>query len=378
MSGFADIHAAHPFARVAARIQAATPAEVERALSAEQVDLDGLAALLSPAAGDRLEELARRARALTLRRFGRVVSLYAPLYLSNVCRNACVYCGFRADRPADTRTLTPNEARREGEHLAGQGFRHLLLVAGEAPELVSLDYLGQVAERLRPLFASLSVEIQPLEEAGYRELVARGVDGLVVYQETYDPEQYAALHPRGPKRDMGYRLETPGRAGRAGFRRVGLGALLGLADPRVEAWFLGLHARHLMRHCWRSHMSVSFPRLQPSAGRFEPPRPASDRELVQLVCALRLALPDAGLVLSTREPPWLRDRLAPLGITMMSAGSSTRPGGYTLNPEGSGGVGDATCQFEVADHRPPAEVARALRGLGYEVAWKDWDQGFHG
>ncbi|HOX43555.1 MAG TPA: 2-iminoacetate synthase ThiH [Myxococcota bacterium] len=375
MDGFAALHAAQPFDRVAARIQACTDADVERALGCPQPGADELAALLSPAAVPRLEELAQRAHALSLARFGRTVSLYAPLYLSNVCRNACVYCGFRADRPADTRTLTPAEARAEGEHLAAQGMRHLLLVAGEAPELVSQAYLGEVAARLRPLFASLSVEIQPLETEGYAALAAAGVDGLVVYQETYDPVQYAALHPRGPKSDMTYRLLTPERAGRAGLRRVGLGALLGLADVRAEAWFLGLHARHLMRHHWRSHLSLSFPRLRPSAGRFEPPRPATDRELVQLICALRLFLPDAGLVLSTREPPELRDRLVPLGITSMSAGSCTEPGGYGRRLRAGRA---ATPQFEVADLRSPAEVAAALKRQGYEAVWKDWDPGFMG
>jgi len=372
---FAEIALAQDFAALGARIRACTPGEVERALQSPAPGPAELAALLSPAAGERLEALAQAAHALSLRRFGRAISLYAPLYLSNVCQNACVYCGFRADRPADTRTLTPDEARREGEHLAAQGFRHVLLVAGEAPGLVDLAYLSAVAARLRPLFASLSVEIEPLEEDGYRALVAAGVDGLVVYQETYDPVRYAALHPRGPKRDIRRRLDTPDRGGRAGFRRVGLGALLGLADARAEAWFLGLHARHLMRHHWRSQVSLSFPRLRPSNGRFEPPAPVADRALVQLVCALRLYLPDAGLALSTREPPALRDALAPLGITMMSAGSSTRPGGYRVDPAGPG---EATSQFEVADHRSPAEVAAALKRQGYEAVWKDWDQAFLG
>jgi 2-iminoacetate synthase len=375
LADFADVAQAQDFSAVAARIQACTPAEVERALACPRPGQAELAALLSPAAAARLEELALRAHALSLARFGRVVSLYAPLYLSNVCRNACVYCGFRADRPADTRTLTPDEAREEGEHLAVQGFRHVLLVAGEAPDQVSLDYLGQVVERLRPRFASLSVEIQPLETEGYQALGALGVDGLVVYQETYDPAQYVALHPRGPKSDMTYRLQTPDRAGRAGLRRVGLGALLGLSDVRAEGWFLGLHARHLMRHHWRSQVTLSFPRLRPSAGRFVPPRPVSDRELVQLICALRLFLPDAGLVLSTREPAELRDRLVPLGISSMSAGSCTEPGGYGRRTRAGRA---ATPQFEVADLRSPAEVAAALKRQGYEAVWKDWDPGFRG
>jgi 2-iminoacetate synthase len=262
-----------------------------------------------------------------------------------------------------------DEAEREGRFLHEKGFRHILLVSGEAPLEVGIDYLRKVAERLRPLFASIAIESYPMEKDDYQALVTAGVDGLIVYQETYDRECYREVHPAGRKSNYRRRLETPERGGAAGFRRLGIGALLGLSDWRVEGFFLALHARYLLRHFWRSHLTVSFPRLRPASGGFEPPFPVSDAAMVQLLTALRLFLPDAGLVLSTREPAELRDHLIPLGVTSMSAGSRTAPGGYSRD-----GSGEA--QFEIADHRDPETVAAVIRRLGYEPVWKDWDAAF--
>jgi 2-iminoacetate synthase len=232
-----------------------------------------------------------------------------------------------------------------------------------------MDYLRAVLEQLRPWFASISVEIFPLDTDAYAELIDNGVDGLTVFQETYNERRYGDFHLGGKKRDFAWRLETPERGGEAGFRRVGLGALLGLCNWRAEGFFLGLHARYLLRTYWKSHIAISFPRLRPAAGAYEPPAPVSDVNFVQLLVALRLFLPDAGLVLSTRESAQLRDHLIPLGVTSMSAGSRTEPGGYTHSS-------DAEAQFEVADERPPHVVAEVIRGKGYEPVWKDWDPAF--
>ncbi len=237
------------------------------------------------------------------------------------------------------------------------GFRHLLLVSGDSPHLVTMDYLRAVLEKLRPLFASLSIEIFPLDTGAYRELIGHGVDGLTVFQETYNEHRYRDFHPAGRKRDFAWRLGTPERGGEAGFRRLGLGALLGLCNWRVEGFFLGLHARHLLRTFWQSQIAISFPRLRPAAGAYEPPAPVSDAQFVQLLTALRLFLPDAGLVLSTRESPYFRDHLIPVGVTSMSAGSRTEPGGYTQDRH-------AEAQFEVADERPPQVVAEVIRADG--------------
>jgi len=379
-----------PLADLLARAHTAGPAEVRAALAQDPRSLAGFAALLSPAAGEFLPEMARRARALTLQRFGRVVRLFAPLYLSNECINNCWYCGFSRDNPIVRVTLSVEEVVREAAALRAQGFRNLLLVAGEHPRFVSEGYLRDCVAALHPDTPSLSLEVGPLDTAEYRPLVAAGAEGLVVYQETYDREVYARMHTSGPKRDFTRRLETPERAYAAGFRRLGIGALFGLADWRLEAVCVAAHAAYLLRHCWKAFLTISLPRLRPCAGAFQPPAPLRDRELAQLLCALRLQFPDVGLVLSTREPAALRDGLVPLGITLMSAGSHTEPGGYTgagrarLHRTERGRIVElgasewapdaaATGQFDIADERPAAAVAERLRQLGYEPVWKDWD-----
>ena len=366
---FYDEIKSYRWEQIGQEIHCRTKAEVERALTAHHVSLDGLLSLLSPAAETSLEEMAQRAHRLTEQRFGRVISLFAPLYLSNVCTNSCVYCGFNLSNPVERLTLTVAQVEVEGKHLREQGFRHVLLVSGEAPQVVNMEYLLNAVKTLRRWFASISIELYPMDNTAYEKLIAQGVDGLVVYQETYDEERYREVHPAGKKKDYRWRLETPERGGHAGFRRIGIGALLGLSDWRVDGFYLALHARYLLRNFWKSHLTISFPRLRPAAGGYKPPCPVSDAQMVQLLAALRLFLPDAGLILSTRESPHLRDHLIPLGITSMSAGSSTEPGGYAHCTQ-------AEAQFEIADHRPPQVVVEVISQKGYEPVWKDWDGAF--
>ncbi len=357
-------------------IDACTAADVEAALQAVRsggIELNHFISLLSPAAESRLEEMARQSHLLTQQRFGKTVSLFAPLYVSNFCVNSCAYCGFNSKNPVKRLALTPEQVRDEGEFIYRLGFRHLLLVSGEAPEVVSLDYFTRITGLLRDLFSSIAVEICPMSLEQYRVLAACGVDGLTVFQETYDEELYRRFHLGGKKKDFRWRIETPDRGGEAGFRRLGLGALLGLGNWRVEAFYMGLHAKYLMRKYWQSQVSISFPRLRPAAGFFQVPHPVSDRNFVQLLTALRLFLPDTGFTLSTRESANFRDHLIPLGITSMSAGSKTDPGGYA-HPQGE----EAEAQFEIADCRDPEAVAEAIRQKGYEPVWKDWDEAFLG
>lgn len=393
---FADELGTLPLARLAEQARASTPAAVRESLARPKLALADFARLLSPAAGELLELLGRRAHALTQQRFGKVIRLFAPLYLSNECVNDCRYCGFSRDNPILRVTLSVEEVLREARALKQQGFRNLLLVAGEHPKFISVEYLAECVRAVHAEVPSLSLEIATLATADYRRLAQAGAEGLVVYQETYDRDLYARLHPSGPKRDFDWRLAAPERAFAGGFRRLGIGALLGLGDWRADALALAAHAAWLWRHCWKAQLTISVPRHRPCAGDFAPPCPVSDRELVQLVCALRLFLPDAGLVLSTREPPRLRDGLVPLGITLMSAGSHTEPGGYTgagqerLHQSRAGHSGGpapgagaetapgaspdgATVQFQIADHRSAMEVSNLIRRLGYEPVWKDWD-----
>jgi len=370
----------------------AEPADVTEVLRRPTRSLRDFATLLSPAAGGELEELCRRSQALTVQRFGRVIRLFAPLYLSNECINNCKYCGFSRDNPILRVTLSIEDVLRETRALKAQGFRNILLVSGEHPKFVSNNYLRDCVAAVHEEVPGVSLEVGPMEMADYQPLVAAGADGLVVYQETYDRTLYEDLHTAGPKRNFDWRLETGERAYAAGFRRLGIGALFGLADWRAEAISVAAHAAHLLRHCWKAQVTVSLPRLRPSAGEFEPLTEVSDRHLVQLICAFRLFLPDVGLVLSTREPAKLRDGLIPLGITLLSAGSHTEPGGYTgagaekihLTERGRivelaagasewAGRRGATGQFDIADDRSPEEVAALIARLGYEPVWKDWD-----
>jgi 2-iminoacetate synthase len=366
---FYDVIQEYDSSQVVADIEAMSAADVQRALAAEQLDNRDFMALLSPAADAFLEEMAQKAHAITLRRFGRTVLLYAPIYLSNECHNGCLYCGFSVHNKVPRRTLTLDEIERDAQILHNQGFRHILLLTGEAPGRIGNDFISAAAQRIRPLFSSIGIEVYPMETAGYQEMVNAGIDALTIYQETYDPELYAHLHPSGRKRDYRFRLETPERGGAAGLRRIGLGFLLGLGNFRSEAFFAGLHGRYLAHYYWRTLLTVSFPRLRPAEGGFQPPNPVSDRQFVQLMCATRLLLHDAGLVLSTRESAELRDNLLPLGITQMSAGSCTAPGGYADQ-------GSATEQFAIDDDRTPAEIAAVLRARGYDPVWKDWDSAF--
>ncbi len=374
----------------------ASLAQARAALGEAQLSLEDFAKLISPAAGQLLEPLCHRSQAITQQRFGKVIRLFAPLYLSNECINNCAYCGFSRDNPILRVTLAVEEVRREARALHAQGFRNLLLVAGEHPKFVSGDYMAACVRALHAEWPSLSLEVGPMETEEYRPIVAAGAEGLVVYQETYDRAIYERMHTAGPKRNFDWRLETAERAYAAGFRRLGIGALYGLADWRREALSVAAHAQYLLRHCWKAQVTISLPRLRPCAGEFEPLTTMADRELVQLVAAFRLLLPDVGLVLSTREPAALRDGLFPLGITLASAGSHTEPGGYTgagrenihRTERGrivelaagasewaatTGRETNATGQFEIADERSPEEIADLIRRLGYEPVWKDWD-----
>lgn len=339
------------------------PVDVDTALAHPSPET--LPALLSAEALPRLEELAQRAREVTLQRFGRAVRLFAPLYVSNACLSSCTYCGFSKTLDVARRTLTVAQVVTESKALVDKGFRHLLLVAGEHRLEVSAGYLVDCVEALRPLVPSISIETQTWSDDTYSRLVAAGLEGVVHYQETYDRARYAETHVAGWKRDYDRRLSSTERAAEAGVRRLGIGALLGLSDDwRADVVAVAHHAVWLQREYWRTEVTVSLPRIKPSASGFQPLVPVSDAEYVQALCALRLAAPEAGIVLSTREPAALRDGLVRIAVTSMSAGSSTEPGGY-LTP------GQAQEQFAVSDSRTPAEVAAMLESAGYEPVWKD-------
>ena len=350
--------------------------------------------LIAPKSDQELEAMARVSRLLTLQNFGRTMRLFAPLYLSNECINNCRYCGFSRDNPILRVTLDVAEVVAEAQHLARHGFRQILLVAGEHPKFISRGYLAECVRALTPDFASISIEVAPMKTQDYVPIVEAGAEGLVVYQETYNRGVYAEMHTSGPKRDFNFRLDCAERGYAAGFRRIGIGALIGLSRWQDEGVALAAHLEYLFKRCWQAQISVSLPRLRPAAGGFYPLFSMTDRELAQLVCALRITFPQLGIVLSTRERAPLRDSLALIGVTMMSAGSHTEPGGYTrqgrehlhrtvrgriIAPEYQDGEDElATGQFEISDERSPAEIAAVLRERGLEPVWKDWDQVLQG
>ena len=366
---FAAVLAGLDLPALAARGLDADDAAVRAALATARgggrLSLTDLAVLLSPAAADRLEELAQLARETTLRRFGRAVRLFAPLYVSNACLSSCTYCGFAKGLPVVRRTLSVDETETEARLLADRGFRHLLLVSGEHRIEVSADYLVALVERLSPLFPAISIETQTWSDDTYSRLVAAGLVGAVHYQETYDRDRYREVHVAGWKRDFDRRLSSFERAGAAGVRRLGLGVLLGLAvDWRADVLALAAHASFLSRRFWRTEVMAALPRIRPNAAGFPPVVVVDDAQFVQAHVALRLYEPDLDLSLSTRETAPMRDGLARIAVTTMSAGSSTEPGGY-------GAPGEAGEQFSISDERPPAAVAAMLVAAGYDPVWKD-------
>jgi len=355
------------------RLHDVTARDVETALDSRpgSYQLTKLLALISPAAEDYLEQMATLSGQLTGQRFGRTIKLYAPLYLSSFCINRCRYCGFNMDNEFERVRLTINEALAEADILASEGFRDILLVSSEDRPFISVAYLTDLAKELRTRFSFIGAEIYQMSRLEYGELFAAGVEGITLYQETYDRGAYACYHLGGPKADYDVRLHGPDDMAEAGMREIGLGVLLGLADWRVETLALGEHASYLVRRYWQSHVSFSFPRLRPARGvsDAEFTHLLTDKNLVQMMLALRLCFADAGLVLSTRERAELRDHLVKLGATRLSAGSRTSPGGYST-------PGTSSEQFAVEDQRSPEEVAAMLRQQGYEPVWKDWDPGF--
>jgi 2-iminoacetate synthase len=350
-------------------VESAADPDVRRALASEELGPRDLAALLSPAASEHLDEMARRAREITLRRFGRVVVLYVPFYLSNECVNHCTYCYFAHDVEITRSTLSPGQLDAEVARLKAARFDHVLLLTGEDRRAVPPGYIRDAVATCHGRFSSVGVEIYPMSRGEYADLVQAGCDAITLYQETYHPPSYAAAHPRGPKRDFAARLGAPSLAADAGMRSVGIGALLGLADWRVEGLCMAAHGKALRRDHWRSRLSIGFPRLREGPGALQPLQPLSEADLAQLLWAMRLTFPDADLVLSTRERPQFRDPMVGLGVTRMSAGSKTQPGGYA-------GVGDAGEQFAITDDRSPAEVAAMIEARGCEAVWKDWDREF--
>jgi 2-iminoacetate synthase len=370
---FEEVFNQYEWAAVKRSIYSKSAADVERALAGTHRDLEDFKALISPAAAPYLEEMAQLSLRLTQKRFGKIIQLYIPLYLSNECQNICTYCGFSHDNKIRRRTLTAGELLTEVQAIREMGFGHVLLVSGEASQTVGVEYFVRALDIVKPHFSHISMEVQPLDREDYLLLMEHGLNTILVYQETYHREDYKLHHVKGRKSNFGYRLATPDRLGEAGIHKIGLGVLIGLEDWRTDSWFTALHLQYLERKYWRTKYSLSFPRLRPFDGEererpygVQPKVEMKDRELIQLICAYRLLDEEVELSLSTRESPIFRDHAIRLGVTAMSAGSRTNPGGYVVDP-------GSLEQFEVDDDRTPAVIAEMIRRQGYEAVWKDWD-----
>ena len=366
MTNFKDIFDTYTWDEVKESIYSKTEADVLRALQKETHTLEDFKALISPAAMPHLEQMAQLSQQLTRKRFGKTIQMYVPLYLSNECQNICTYCGFSFDNQIKRKTLTDAEILQEVEAIKLLGYDHVLLVTGEANQTVGVPYLKNAIKLIRPFFSHISIEVQPLEQHEYEELMAEGLNTVLVYQETYNREDYRHHHTKGKKSNFYYRLETPDRLGKSGIYKIGLGVLIGLEDWRTDSFFNALHLNYLEKKYWQTKYTISFPRLRPAEGVILPKVIMSDKELVQLICAYRIFDGEIELSISTREHATFRNNIIQLGVTSMSAGSKTNPGGYAVELE-------SLEQFEVSDDRTPQQIAEMLKQQGYEPVWKDWD-----
>ncbi len=353
------------------RIKSKTAADVEAALGKTHLTLDDFMALISPAAAPYLERMAALSHKYTLERFGKTISMYIPMYVSNACTNHCVYCGFNHSNPLERVTLTLDQVKAECEAIRKLGpFENLLIVSGEFPTLNGVDYLEKVLHVARPYFNNLTIEVMPMRERDYYRLTQSGLNGVVCFQETYNEEDYKKYHPKGMKSIFEWRVNGFDRMGMAGVHKIGMGVLIGLdPDWRTDVVMLARHLRYLRKNYWKTRYSINFPRMCPAEGGYQPNVVMSDRELAQLTFAFRIFDHDVDISYSTREEPKFRANMMKLGVTSMSAGSKTEPGGYVSTP-------DALEQFEVSDPRTPMAVAQEIRALGYEAVWKDWDKCF--
>lgn len=352
------------------RIYSKTAVDVETALHKEVLSVDDFMALVSPTAAAYLEPMAALSRKYTQQRFGKTMQMYVPLYITNSCTNHCIYCGFQHDNPIARVILKDEEIINECKAIREIGpFENLLIVTGENPRDAGVDYIENALKLARPYFANLSIEVMPLKSEDYYRLTKAGLNGVVCFQETYNKARYNVYHPKGMKSKFDWRVNGFDRMGQAGVHKIGMGVLIGLEEWRTDTTMMAIHLRYLQKHYWQTRYSVNFPRMRPSEGHFNPNVIMQDKELAQLIFAYRIFDHDVDISVSTRENAYFRDHIATLGVTSMSAGSKTEPGGYFTYPQ-------ALEQFSVNDDRTPQEVEKAIRALGYEVVWKDWDESF--
>lgn len=370
MSNFKDVFDTYDWDTIEKEIYNFSSSDVDAVLSKDKITLEDFKVLISPAAKPFIEQMAQRSKALTKKRFGNTIQMYIPMYLSNECQNICTYCGFSLTNKIRRKTLSDKEILEEVTHIKSLGYDHILLVTGEANTTVGVSYLKNAMGLIRSHFSNISIEVQPLDQEEYEMLIAEGLYAVLVYQETYHKATYKIHHPKGKKSNFDYRLDTPDRLGKAGIHKIGLGALFGLEDWRVDSFYTALHLKYLQKTYWKTKYSMSFPRLRPHEGDVQPKVEMTDSDLVQLICAYRLLDEDVELSISTRESEVFRNNIVNLGITSISAESKTNPGGYAVDLE-------SLEQFEISDERSTQEISKMLKDQGLEVVWKDWSNNWN-
>ena len=345
-------------------VDSKTDKDIELALAKQGAHtIDDFAALISERARTHyLDVMVQMSMQLTRKRFGRCINMYLPLYLTNLCSNKCAYCGFSVANKFKRVVLTLEEIEEELQAMNKMGYTNILLVSGENSHKAGMPYFEQVLPLAKNYADYLQMEVQPLETDEYARLKELGLDAVSVYQETYPPEYYKKVHLAGKKADMRFRMETPDRLGQAGIDKVGMGALLGLYDWKVDLVATAMHVLYMRDKYWKTNLSISFPRLRPAQGGFEPHSPVSDAKLLQIICAWRIFDNELDLTISTRESAQFRDLILPVGITALSAGSSTEPGGYAHK-------GQNLEQWTVNDARPVDEVVKVMEESGFDAVF---------
>lgn len=362
----------HPWNDVKEQIYAKTEADVQAALRKKKLTIEDFKALISPAAAPHLEEMAQLSQHYTLERYGKTISMFIPLYLTNSCTNSCVYCGFNRHNKMKRTILTEDEIVNEYKAIKKLApFDNLLLVTGENPAKAGVEYLKRAIELAKPYFNSVQIEVMPLDMPEYAYLAQQGLNGVICFQETYHEERYKVYHPQGMKSNFRWRLEGFDRMGQAELHKIGLGVLIGLEDWRTDVAFMAMHLNYLQKRYWKTKFSINFPRMRAAKnGGFQPNVIMNDKELAQITFAMRLFDHDVDLSMSTRECPDFRNHMATLGITTMSAASQTEPGGYASYPK-------ALEQFQISDERTANQVDQDLRTMDRIPVYKDWDLAFN-
>lgn len=354
------------------KIASMKDSDVRRALGKSHLDVDDFMALLSPAAMPYLETMARLSRKYTEERFGRTMSMFIPLYITNSCSNSCVYCSFHRQNTMPRTILTPSQIEDEYKAIKKLApFENILIVTGENPAKAGVPYLAKAIDLAKKYFSNIKIEVMPLSAEDYSTLAQHGMNGVVCFQETYHRENYKKYHPAGMKSNFEWRCDAFDRMGQAGVHSIGMGVLIGLEKEwRTDVTMMAYHLRYLQKRYWRTKYSVNFPRMRPAHNEgFHPGCLMTDRELAQATFAMRIFDHDVDISYSTREPAFVRDNMCSLGVTTMSAESKVNPGGYYTYPQ-------ALEQFSVNDERTAVEIGRRLKQLGREPVWKDWDASF--